>query len=59
MTYEGAVVCPKCGNEISAAFRAEKYPIGALDNVEIQWVEDSEETGQSRVEVPDIRVYNM
>lgn len=61
VTYEGEgiAVCPECGNEISAAFRAEEYPVGALNDVKIQRVEDSEETGQSRVEIPDIRFYDM
>lgn len=61
VTYEGegAVVCPKCGNEISAAFSAEEYPVGVLYNVAIRWTKDTEGTEQSRVEVPDIRFYNM
>lgn len=51
------VVCPKCGNHISAKLRAIEYPEGILEDsgVKIR----SDESGKSHIEEPSIDFFDL
>ena len=60
--YEGVLeeICPYCGNNISGKLHAYEYPVGNIDEAQIQ-VEcsDTRDTSQSRIDNPQITLFDL
>lgn len=51
--------CPNCNNMIYATLYISEYPVGALEFAEVREVHDSEETGRTRIEEPEIAFFDL
>lgn len=56
---EGKQECPKCGNILYGSFSATEYPPGTLEDILEMKVSDSAKSGDSRIDKPGIRFFNI
>lgn len=55
---DGEMICPACGNCVSARLMAHEEPIGILKSCDLVFVNDSLSTEQTKVEMPKIFFYD-
>lgn len=55
---DGEMICPMCGNCVSARLMAQEEPIGILKSSNLIFVNDSWGTGKTNVEIPKIYFYD-